>query len=346
MGQFFDGGNSLFGFRIVGSLDPNMKLASSGFGTEGYLTKDRTLMYEIHFENLKTATAPARDIYVTDTLDSDLDWSTLKQGASSHTPSTVQLDTSSGVLRWTFNSINLPPNLHPPEGEGYINFTIQPRRTVPSGTRITNRAAIVFDLNDPILTNEVLNTIDDLPPQSSVAHLAPEQNNVAFKLDWGGTDTESGVAWYQVFVSRDGGPFTLWTQTPKTSGVYIADNGHSYGFASLAVDNVGHAEAVHVVADATTRVNAEEDIGFSPNPFVPSRGHTQITVFGGKLPHAEVTVYTKAGLKVCSLRESMGETTLLWDGTNDKGEKLASGVYIWVLKGPAGESKGKFAIIR
>jgi hypothetical protein len=43
----------------------------------------------------------------------------------------------------------------------------------------------------------------------------------------------------------------------------------------------------------------------------------------------------------------LGEEQLDWDGTNDDGKPLASGVYIWVADIPGGNTeKGKVAIIR
>jgi len=109
---------------------------------------------------------------------------------------------------------------------------------------------------------------------------------------------------------------------------------------------VGFVEGRPDGPDAVTTIKAKEEIGVSPNPFVPSRGHTAITFFGGSLPYSTIRIYNKAGRLVRTLRETKGRSTLEWDATNEDGKKLASGVYIWVLSGPAGKDKGKFAIIR
>ena len=53
----------------------------------------------------------------------------------------------------------LPPNDETGRGEGHVSFTIRPRADVQAGTVVTNIASIVFDTNEPILTNQVWNTI-------------------------------------------------------------------------------------------------------------------------------------------------------------------------------------------
>jgi len=62
----------------VGSFDPNDKLGPAGFGAQGFV-QPGVLPYEILFENDPDlgATVPAQEVFVTDTLDEDLDVSTL-----------------------------------------------------------------------------------------------------------------------------------------------------------------------------------------------------------------------------------------------------------------------------
>jgi hypothetical protein len=42
---------------------------------------------------------------------------------------------------------------------GFIRYTIKPKIGLPIGTAIKNRAAIIFDFNEPIITNTVNNTL-------------------------------------------------------------------------------------------------------------------------------------------------------------------------------------------
>jgi hypothetical protein len=135
--------------QVVNSWDPNDKEAQPpGGGVAKYIVPEQALRYTIFFENSPSATAEAINIEVLDTLDANLDWSTLEIGAMSH-PDTCQavFDNVSGVLTWHCDSIMLPPNHTPPEGEGFVTFSILPGSGLPFGTQIKNRAYIKFDFN-------------------------------------------------------------------------------------------------------------------------------------------------------------------------------------------------------
>ncbi|MBN2001267.1 VCBS repeat-containing protein [candidate division KSB1 bacterium] len=327
--------------------DPNFKEGPAGYGVEGFITDNRPYFYQVHFENDSAATASPPFVIVRDTLDSDLNWSTFKNIDSSHPITRTTLDSTTGEIVWLFDGINLPPNKIPPEGEAWLSYSIWPKSGLNSGTQITNRAAIVFAGQDTIITNTVVNTIDNEPPSVQVESLVSVQHHVAFAVTWSGSDSESGIYLYNVYVSTNGEEYKLWQQTEKTSAVFIGKNGAGYSFYCTASDHVGHISAIPAAADAVTRIDASEDIGVNPNPFVPSRGFDKITFFGDAVAFAEIKVYNKAGRLVTTLRETMGESTLDWDATNEKGENLASGVYIWILAGRNdSKSKGKFAIIR
>ncbi|MHA2620993.1 MAG: DUF7619 domain-containing protein [bacterium JZ-2024 1] len=115
--------------------------------------------YMIRFENKAEATAPAVNVVITDVLDPDLDPSTLNVINSSH-PHVFQTPEVNGqTVIFRFTDINLPPNTNPPEGEGFVRFTVKPRPGLPPGTEIRNKASIVFDFNPPIETPEVVHIL-------------------------------------------------------------------------------------------------------------------------------------------------------------------------------------------
>lgn len=60
--------------------DPNDIVGPNGFGEEKWITTTATLPYTIRFENQATATAPAQQVIITQTLDSDLDFRTFRVG--------------------------------------------------------------------------------------------------------------------------------------------------------------------------------------------------------------------------------------------------------------------------
>ena len=152
-------------YEIVStSWDPNDKDAQPwGGGTPKYIMPCQPLRHSIFFANDTSATAEAIDIDVIDTLDANLDWSTLQIGPMSH-PDTCQasFDTLTGVLSWHCDSIMLPPDHNPPEGEGFVTFSVKPKSELAFGTQIKNRAYIKFDFNPWIAapgTGPVIRTI-------------------------------------------------------------------------------------------------------------------------------------------------------------------------------------------
>jgi WD40 repeat protein/subtilase family serine protease len=138
----------------------------------------------------------------------------------------------------------LPPNNEQREGEGFVTFRVKPKRTVPTGTVITNSATIVFDTEEPLTTNEVFNTVDALPPTTSVEVSASYTNRLSFMVRWSGADDEggSGLRSYTVWVSVDGEPFRVWlNDVTFTQAPFDAQSGcHTYAFYVTASDNAGN----------------------------------------------------------------------------------------------------------
>lgn len=143
---------------VVGSYDPNSKeVFPKGVGPEGIISvNDSVVEYVIHFQN--TGTWYAEHVVVTDTLDPDLNWSTLQPGTSSH-PCTTELS-EGGILKFTFNNIHLVwKDWNEINSNGFVAFSIKQKAALSIGTEIRNSAAIFFDYNPPVITNTTLNTI-------------------------------------------------------------------------------------------------------------------------------------------------------------------------------------------
>src|SRR5262249_12792590 len=126
----------------------------------------------------------------------------------------------------------LPPEDGTGRGQGYFAYTASLRPGLPTGTQIRNVASAVFDVNPAITTDQVddnnrsrgvapprqaRNTIDSGAPASSVAAL-PAFSPVSFTVRWSGQDDAggSGISAYNVLVSDNGGPFTLWQAAAMT----------------------------------------------------------------------------------------------------------------------------------
>ena len=141
--------------NVVGAWDPNVKEVSpKGYGVPGFITQnDSVLTYTIHFQN--TGNYNAQNIYLLDTLSNNLNLATLKPIYATHSFATTVTET--GVMKVTFNNINLPYSL--PASIVELIYTIHLKPNLVDYTQIKNTASIYFDYNAPVRTNTTLNTI-------------------------------------------------------------------------------------------------------------------------------------------------------------------------------------------
>ncbi len=287
-------------YTIVGSVDPNDKYALAGAGPEHWVQVGQVLPFEIVFENKTNAAAPAQEVVVFDDLDPRLDWSTFElkslafndarltvpPGLQRFTTTTaVGTDTNEVVVDVSFNPATgritwlmwsrdaatgelpedpfagfLPPNDASHRGEGSLSYVIRPKADLADGTRLTNRATIIFDptygANPPIVTPMATNSIDASLPISQVLPL-PAENNGTVEVQWTGSDAtgSSGIASFDIYVARDRGPYLLWQiATMERNAMFTGEPGSIYHFYSVARDAAGNTELAPESADAFTTV--------------------------------------------------------------------------------------------
>lgn len=133
----------------------------------------------MRFQN--TGNYEALNVFILDTLDSDLNLGTVKVKSASHNMYTTVTD--GNVLRFVFDNIHLPDSSSDePGSHGYVVYEVTPDVSLPSGTMIQNRASIYFDYNEPVLTNMVTNTMVTTIPPCAVGILDPSGENVMLTL--------------------------------------------------------------------------------------------------------------------------------------------------------------------
>lgn len=165
----------------------------------------------------------------------------------------------------------LPPNNANRDGEGYVTFTIEPTAGQATRTEIVNNATIIFDANEPIVTNTTTNLLDSGIPTSVLAPLPPTSSIPVFDLEWSGSDdaTGSGLSGYDVMFSDDGGAYQAYLLgSPSTSVTFTGKWGKLYRFYSRARDNAGNIETAPISPDATIQVfggDTEGDVAPRPN---------------------------------------------------------------------------------
>jgi uncharacterized repeat protein (TIGR01451 family) len=144
-------------FEVRNSCDPNMiQVTPKGIGASGDVQADTELTYQVHFQN--TGNDAAYNIHIMDTIDADLDMSTLRIISSSH-PMTPYI-LPGNVVKFDFPNIMLADSFsNEPESHGVVVYKIQMNPSLAVGTEIKNTAHIYFDFNAAVITNTALNTI-------------------------------------------------------------------------------------------------------------------------------------------------------------------------------------------
>ena len=287
--------SSLFG-RLVGSCDPNDKIGPvSASGSTAFSDRNE-FTYIINFENDPKATAPAQEVWITDTLDlnvfdiksfeagimkigdriiDDIPFNTQNYTWSIDmsnddmdliTEITLKLDKSKGIASWYFKSIDpatgelptdalvgfLPPNDEDGAGQGFVMFTIKLKEELADDVTVANKASIVFDLNEPIITPEWVNKKDIVPPTSAM--IRPANSTGEVELTWNGEDNidGSGIYSYDIYMKKDDGYYEkLITRTKAPSIRFTVEDGVKYSFFSIATDNAGNVEIFKTEPDIT-----------------------------------------------------------------------------------------------
>ncbi len=195
----------------------------------------------------------------------------------------ASLDSESGVVVWRLQAIDpatgeapgpespaegfLFPNDASHRGEGYVSLRVTPLAESSTGTRIDAQARIVFDLNAPIDTPAIFNTLDVDGPDGGVEMLAAVTPSSDIQLFWSGTDVGSGIAHYDIYASIDGAEFAIFLDdTTLTSASYEAEDGRTYAFFAVAVDNAGNVELTPATPDTTTQVSVAVTPAPTPTP--------------------------------------------------------------------------------
>jgi uncharacterized repeat protein (TIGR01451 family) len=151
--------------RAIGSYDPNDKqVFPQGNVTPEFISTQKDLEYIIRFQN--TGTADAINVVVLDTISNKLDVTTLTMISASHP---YRYEQRGNNVSWTFENIHLPDmQTNEPESHGFIKFSIKPVSTLALGEKITNKAGIVFDFNEAIITNKTETLIANPPVTTAV----------------------------------------------------------------------------------------------------------------------------------------------------------------------------------
>lgn len=242
------------------------------------------------------ATASAHDIYLTDTLDTKkFDLSTfaptrVKIGSKSaeltgepNSVTTVDMrpeinaiaqvessvDQKKGIVSFHISSLD-PMTMEPTKylmdgvlpvnydgsGLGEVSFDIQLRDGLKNGTEIPNRAGIVFDNNDVIMTPTWTNIVDRIPPVSR-AESASYVNDSTVAVSINASDNLSGPWRYDVYVQYDSGAWFLAAENvPMDSAAHVRTyKGITHRLYTVCTDEAGNVERKQQKSELSIQVS-------------------------------------------------------------------------------------------
>lgn len=238
--------------QVVTSMDPNDKFGPGGVRSARYLAPGAEMRYVIRFENVDTASAPASEVVVRDTLDLRvLDPETFVFGAvgvgghvvpTNATPNVVSARVplsggrltlmvtgvfvpETGVVTWRFRTLDPAINDLPYDPmDGFL----PPNRTAPEGegyvsftvfprSTLASGATIanrasIYFDYNDPIVTPIWTNTLDDDIPTSRVSALTADTSKAIRVAWEGADATSGVSSYDVYVSVNDGPFRLWSR--------------------------------------------------------------------------------------------------------------------------------------
>lgn len=180
------------------------------------------------------------------------------------------LDSSTGRAYWYMRSVDpstadgwpvdpyagfLPPNDGKGNGEGYVAYRIRVRDDAPADAVINSSASIVFDYNEPMLTDPSWsNVVHAGAPSSPELARLPEVVNGNAALSWTASDFASS---YDVYIWRDGEDMPETAYLSDLTGTSVKldmdfEDGLKYKFAVVAKNRYGSSASNIVESIAKT----------------------------------------------------------------------------------------------
>jgi hypothetical protein len=177
------------------------------------------------------------------------------------------------------------------------------------------------------------------------------------------SDPESGILayWYAIGDTPGSTGVVSWTYTSDGTVTGVTESGLSlsvgvtYYFTVKAENGIGlqsnptNSDGQCVLGGGTgdgppKTPRNEIDVKTYPNPYNPSRGSSMKFSVSGT-DGGEVRIYTISGKLVKELVIQSGESEVNWDVVNEDGNKIKSGIYVYVIANTEGNKKiGKVVI--
>ena len=172
-------------------------------------------------------------------------------------------DPTTGIVEWTIQSLD-PMTMEPTDnpyqgvlpvnyfgnGVGFIDYSINLKQAFADGTAISNRAGIIFDQNDVIMTPTWTNIVDAVKPTSYIEEVTTMADSLNFVFV--SQDNRSGV-WYHSLYYRNASTEQEWqvrrAQIFEDSFVLHLEDLLTTEYLVIAVDSAGNREDKEMVAE-------------------------------------------------------------------------------------------------
>ena len=163
---------------------------------------------------------------------------------------------ATGIIQWTISSLD-PMTMEPTDnpfqgvlpvnyfgdGVGFIDYSVNLKQMFADGTEISNRAGIIFDQNDIIMTPTWTNVIDAVKPTSTIADVSQVADTLNFIFS--SEDNRSGI-WYHTLYYRNDSTEMEWTvkknQILENNYIMILDDLQMTEYFVLATDSAGNRD--------------------------------------------------------------------------------------------------------
>ena len=230
-------------------------------------------------------------------------------------------------------------------GADEYTYEVSTRRdsvgTTPGQSGIT-RLQVVANFPDRVfLSNMGFGySVDNIAPGVPMGLVAQPGEGQSILLSWDPVEAED-FTHYAVYRNTDPDA-AEWVMIGETPATFFQDDEvdpGTYSYAVEAFDAVngsGMSEATSVMlsSDGSVDVIPEEFALYNnhPNPFNPV---TNIVYDIPEMADVTITIYNIAGQRVHTLvqgQHSPGKYRVMWNATNDFGQPLASGMYIYMIR--------------
>jgi hypothetical protein len=182
-------------------------------------------------------------------------------------------------------------------------------------------------------------------PLHGFAEISQIHSAVVYRTSPAGWYAFERISDHSAAISDDSREVCQGAYTRNQVCVLYAGKPYPGNFENIYFDNGGWTD----VGNEIEEEEAIPDFSLSanyPNPFNPE---TKISYFIPKTSHVRLEIFNLLGQRIRTLvneSQAVGEKTVTWDGRDENGQELASGVYLYRLQAGDFNQTNKMVLIR